>query len=63
MTEHDHAMIHLAMNRQPVVVEVAGRTIPAKLIAWKPARRTARVEYTSGARYTVPADHVHAITA
>ena len=55
LTPRDHAMIRHAANRGPI--HYGDHT--ATLIAWKPTRRgrrekTARIEYASGRRLTVP---------
>lgn len=65
LSDHDHLMIVLAMNRGRVHVTLNGRTTTATLIAWRPHRghrsgraNTARVRFQSGRELTVPVAQV-----
>lgn len=57
----DHAMIHYAKARGPVVVTIEGRATDAVLIAWRPRgnRSKARVQFMrTDRRANVPLEQV-----
>lgn len=64
LTAFDHDMIHHAMHRGPVFVEVlSGRRVSARLIAWRKQRHGchtnyARVQFPSGRFASVHIDQV-----
>lgn len=63
LTDHDHRMIHYAIQRGQVVVRRNNRKRLATLVAWRPNRngkrtRTARVQFERGTYATVKIEEV-----
>jgi len=65
LTGQDHAMIHRAKARCPIIVDIDGRPVDAVLVAWKPRRsdgsrrrNVARVRFSSGRLLTVKPDQI-----